>query len=90
MNTYKVKGGQILNEEDIERLGQQAEEGNFLGAPGEWVIRPQGRPRLCNEDLVTITLRVPVTVKEAIDKKANSAGETRSEFMRKTLLKAIA
>ena len=90
MSTYKVKGGQVLTEKDIDRLGLEAEKGELPGAPGEWVIRPQGRPRLCDEKLVTITLRVPTSFKEAIDKKAQSEGETRSEFMRKTLLKAIA
>lgn len=53
MAEYKIKGGHILTDEDFERMAEEAERGEYPGTPGEWVVRPQGRPPLADEELVT-------------------------------------
>lgn len=42
MAEYRVKGGKTLTDEDIERLGEACERGDYPGEPGEWIVRPQG------------------------------------------------
>jgi len=37
MGTYKTKSGATLTDDDIERLGQAAERGEYPGAPGDLI-----------------------------------------------------
>lgn len=87
---YRLKGGVTLSDTDFDRLSDQAEAGNYPGTPGEWIVRPQGRPALSDEELVSITFRVPRSQRDALDAKAESRGETRSQFMRETLTRELA
>ncbi|WP_167145825.1 CopG family transcriptional regulator [Actinomyces sp. ZJ308] len=89
MSTYRTKSGATLTDEEIESLAQAAERGNYPGTPGEFIISP-GRPRISDEELVTIAFKVPRSHRDALDRKAEARGETRSEFMRETLEKALA
>lgn len=90
MSEYRIKGGSVLTDDDIELLCDQAERGEYPGTPGEWVVRPQGRPRSYGEELVTVTLKVPASMRAAIDVRAKSVGETRSQFVRSAIERAIA
>ncbi|MBW3094358.1 CopG family transcriptional regulator [Bifidobacterium sp. 64T4] len=87
---YKLKGGVTLGDDDFERMSDQAAKGDYPGAPGEWVVRPQGRPALSDEELVSITFKVPRSQRDALDAKAESCGKTRSQFMREALNKELA
>lgn len=88
MNTYRTKSGATLTDDEIECLGQAAERGEYPGTPGEFIISP-GRPRLSDEELVTIAFKVPRSHRDALDRMAEAQGETRSQFMRETLEKAL-
>mgnify|MGYP002518605003 CR=1 FL=1 len=90
MTSYKIKGGAILTDSDIETLAEQAEQGSYPGTPGDWIVRPKGRPALANEPLVTLTVKVTPSMRAALDNKAAESGETRSQFLRSILEKAIA
>ena len=90
MTEYKLKEGATLTDEDFERMAEEAEAGNYPGTPGAWVVRPQGRPALCDEELVTIAFKVPRSQRDELDRKAASRGETRGQFMRETLREALA
>lgn len=90
MAEYRIKGGHILTDEDFERMAEEAERGEYPGAPGVWVVRPQGRPHLSDEELVTIAFKVPRSQRDALDRKAASRKETRSQFMREALDRALA
>lgn len=90
MKKYRLKGGMTLTEADFEKLGAAAEKGEYPGTPGAWVVRPQGRPTLSDEDLVSITIKVPRSQRAAIDAKAAERGETRSQFMREAVRDALA
>ena len=86
---YKLKGGATLGDADFERMADEAQAGRYPGKPGEWVVRPQGRPPISDEELVSITFKMPRSQREAIDAKAASQGETRSQFMRRTLTREL-
>lgn len=90
MTEYVLKGGATLTDDQIEELARKAEQGDYPGSPGAWVIRPQGRPTQFAEDLVTVTLRVPASMRDALDQKARAEGKTRSQFLRQAIAQAIA
>ena len=90
MAEYVLKGGTTLTDDQIEELARKAEQGDYPGSPGAWVIRPQGRPVQYAEDLVTVTLRVPASMRDALDQKARAEGKTRSQFLRQAIAQAIA
>lgn len=90
MAEYVLKGGATLTDDQIEELARKAEQGDYPGGPGAWVIRPQGRPVQFAEDLVTVTLRVPASMRDALDQKARAEGKTRSQFLRQAIAQAIA
>lgn len=90
MAEYRIKGGHILDDKDFERLAAEAERGDYPGTPGAWVVRPQGRPSLTDEELVTIAFKVPRSQRDALDKRAASRKETRSQFLRDALDRALA
>ena len=80
---YKLKGGLAVDEAYFDKLADEAEAGNYPGEPGEWIVRPQGRPQLCAEELVTVTFKVPRSQRDAIDRRARSLNESRSEYLRR-------
>ena len=86
---YIMKGGTVYTDEDFDRLAAAAERGDYPGTPGAWVVRPQGRPSLCDEELVTIACKIPRSKRDAIDRRAKAAGKNRSDFIRSALEKAL-
>lgn len=90
MAEYILKGGATLTDDQIEELARKAEQDDYPGSPGAWIIRPQGRPTQFAEDLVTVTLRVPASMRDALDQKARAEGKTRSQFLRQAIAQAIA
>lgn len=85
MATYKIKGGKTLTDEEIEALGEAAERGEYPGEPGEWVVRPKGRPALTDEPLVNVNVKFPQSMVAAID----AQGKNRSDFIRKAVAAAL-
>lgn len=86
---YRIKGGHVLTDEDLGRMAESAERGEYPGTPGAWIVRPQGRPALSGEELMTIAFKVPRSQREAIDRKAESRNKTRSQFIREALKRAL-
>ena len=85
MAEYRIKGGITLTDEDIERLGESCERGDYPGTPGEWIVRPQGRPALSSEPLINVNVKFPQSMVAAIDAK----GSSRSDFIRKAVASAL-
>lgn len=85
MAEYRIRGGAALTDEDIERLGEACERGDYPGEPGEWVVRPQGRPALSNEPLVAVNVKFPQSMVAAIDAKCKN----RSDFIRRAVSAAL-
>lgn len=87
---YKTKSGFVLTEDMIEELAAQAERGEYSGKPGRVVVAPPGRPRLSEEELVTVAFKVPRSYRDRLDERAASLHETRSQFLRHALEVALA
>lgn len=85
MAEYTIKGGRTITDEEIELLGEACERGEYPGEPGEWIIRPQGRPALTDEPLVNVNVKFPRSMVAAIDAK----GKNRSDFIRKAVAAAL-
>ncbi len=89
MKTFTLANGKTYDEGYFEKLSNEAAQGNYPGTPGEWVIRPQGRPKLSEEELVTIAFKVPASQRERIDVLAKRENKTRSQFIRSIVNSAI-
>lgn len=42
MSTYRTKSGATLTDDEIERLGEAAERGEYPGTPGEFIVSQAG------------------------------------------------
>jgi hypothetical protein len=81
--SIQTKNGVLLTEEMIEELAAAYESGNWPGvATGEIVM---GRPRLADEEVKTVTFKLPVSKIVALDKKAKSRAATRSDALREAV-----
>ena len=97
MSTYKTKSGATLTDDEIERLGEAAERGEYPGTPGDLItITPVVAERTQyahmpqhRSHLVTIAFKVPRSHRDALDRRAEAQGETRSQFMREALERAL-
>ena len=88
---YKTKSGFIVTDEMLEQIAEACERGEYPGKPGEFVVAPPGRPKLCpSEDLVTVAFKMPRSHRDLLDARAEEAHETRSQFLRKMLDDALA
>ena len=80
----------VVTDEMLEELCKQIESGQIPGEPGEWIIAPPGRPRLSDEELVTVAFKIPESQRDLADRIAQERNQTRSEFMRAAVAAAIA
>lgn len=85
MAEYTIKGGRTITDEEIGLLGEACERGEYPGEPGEWIIRPQGRPAIADEPLVNVNVKFPRSMVAAIDAK----DKNRSDFIRKAVAAAL-
>ena len=77
---YTLKSGAVIDDDDIEEIGRGIERGELPGEnwSGEVVV---GRPRLANEPLVTVPVKFPISMVEAIDSRTDN----RSDYIRKAV-----
>ncbi len=80
---FTLKGGLKVDESYFEELSERAGRGDYPGTPGEWAVRPQGRPKAASEELVSVTFKVTRSQRDAMDRRARSLNETRSEYLRR-------
>lgn len=81
MAEYLVKGGETITDKELEKLGSAAEHGEYPGSPGRWLVRPQGRPAISEEPLVTVSVKLPETMVKEIDKRSKN----RSAYIRQAV-----
>jgi hypothetical protein len=84
--TVKTSGGAEITDEMFEAMAAEYETGDWSGHLTEVVM---GRPRISSEELVNVTFRVPKSRGAAIARIAKEKGETRSEFLRNAVDRAI-
>lgn len=87
---YTKKDGSVVSEDWMDRIAEAAESDELPGV----VVTTQthaGRPRLYEDDeLVTISVRLPKSRLAAVEQRAKRAGETRSDFIRSAVDHALA
>ncbi len=85
MADYVTVAGNVLTDEEIELRSEQYEKGNY----GQWGKAIIGRPKISDEDSKSISFKLPVSRIAAIDTAATKCGQSRSEFIRSALDKAV-
>ena len=76
---FVAENGQILTDEMLDEMAKKYEDGTWCGKMGKLVV---GRPSLAEEDVKSVSFRLPVSKIAAMDARASAKGETRSEFLR--------
>lgn len=86
---YTLKGGVSVDDAYFEKLSDAAAGGDYPGEPGEWLVRPQGQPKLCNENPVSVTFKMPRSQYDALSKKAKSLNKSRSEYLQRAVARDL-
>ncbi len=84
---YSTVDGKTFTDEDINSWCENYEYGEFLPNSQTTNII-SGKPQHTTPKSATITLKVPVGMKVALNKKAKQQGVTTSAYIRSALLKA--
>lgn len=80
--SYTAANGQEIDDEMIDRWCEAYEQGDFPSGEhtvGEVVM---GRPKLSAEKTTTLTIKLPVGMKAALNRKAKIKGMTMSNYLR--------
>ena len=72
-----------VTEEQLDTWASEYESTDWSSMEFGKVV--QGRPRISDEELKTITLRIPASRVAAVQRAADREGITRSEFVRKAI-----
>ena len=71
-----------LTDEEYDALAQEFEAGTWEGAGEEVTL---GRPKLFDEDMETVSFRLPLTRIHAVAAVTKRFGLTKSEFFRQAI-----
>ena len=82
---FVTENGKVITDDDFDRMAEEYEKGTWSGH-GEIAL---GRPRLYEEDLETVSFRLPRSRIVAIEAVARRRGETKSDFFREAIDKAL-
>ena len=74
-----------ITKEELDKLAEQYENGDW--PEGRTILL--GRPRISDEELVSVTIKLPKSQLDAIDSGANQEGKSRSAYMRQLLKTAM-
>ncbi|WP_454933680.1 ribbon-helix-helix domain-containing protein [Actinomyces oris] len=86
MNRDQMNAAFGVTDEQLDSLAADYEAGDWKGRLGPAV---QGRPRLYEEEMRTISFRIPASRLQAIDAHAERNGKSRSEFLRQAIDDAL-
>jgi len=81
-----VINGVEVTDEMFDEWAREYEEGNWQGSLGTVVL---GRPRLYEEPLVSVTVRMTKGQIGAVETMAKLKGQTRSEYLREAAVHAV-
>ena len=83
---YVAENGKVLIDKKLDEMAKKYEEGTWSGKMGKLVV---GRPSLADEDVKSVSFRLPVSKIAMMDACATAKGETRSEFIREIIEAAL-
>ena len=82
---YIAMNGEVVTDELLDSMAAEYEDGTWAGH-GE-VTR--GRPRIYDEDMETVSFRIPKSRIPAIEAVARKRGESKSDFFRNAIDQAL-
>ena len=86
---YKKKDGTIVTDEWMDAVAEAAEKGELPGIVTSTEVHV-GRPRKFDDDeLKTISFRLPLSRISAVEAAAKRRGESRSDFLRDAVDKEL-
>lgn len=83
----RTADGIEIDEARLDEWGDSIDEG---GLSGFEPVRPVGRPKVFAEELDTISWKAPRSQRLAMDARAESLGETRSQYLRRLVAEDLA
>lgn len=82
MAEYKLANGEVLTDEDIDRICKEFETESWAGRLQRI---HQGPAAVADEPLVSVTVKIPQSMVEAIDERS----QNRSDFIRRAIAAAL-
>jgi hypothetical protein len=83
---FTTSSGAVLDDDAFDKMAKEWEDGTWEGRLGEVTM---GRPKLYDEDLETVSFRLPVSRIAAIEAVARRRGMSRSDFLRNAVDDAL-
>lgn len=82
MAEYRLANGEVLTDKDIDQICREFESESWAGR-----LRRihQGPAAISDDPLVTVTVKIPRSMVEAIDERA----QNRSDFIRRAIVAAL-
>jgi hypothetical protein len=77
--------GKVITDEMLDKMAEEYENGTWSGH-GEITM---GRPKLYDEDMETVSFRLPKSRIQAIEAVAKRRNESKSDFFREAIDKAL-
>ena len=78
---FEADNGTVLTDEMLDKRAEEYEDGTWSGH-GEVAM---GRPRLYDEDMGTVSFRLPCSRIRAVQAAAKRQGESKSDFFRRAI-----
>ena len=85
-DTLIARNGTVLTDDTLDRLAEKWENDTW---DGNLTNIQAGRPRIMGEELVNVTFRIPKSRLEAVGEMARQKGETRSQYLRQAIDRAL-
>lgn len=83
---FKLANGIVLGDDQLDNMAKEYEDETWEGH-GEVTL---GRPRLYDEDMETVSFRIPRSRIAAIEVASRKRGITKSEFYRQAIERELA
>ena len=80
--TFKTASGRELSDADFDAMAAEYEEGAWSEPEGKVSL---GRPKLFEEDMETVSFRLPRSRADAVAAAAKRQGISKSEFFRRAI-----
>ncbi|MEG0477604.1 MAG: toxin-antitoxin system antitoxin subunit [Raoultibacter sp.] len=82
---FIAEGNVEITDELLDTWAEPWERGEIPGVAAGFVSAP-GRPRISEETSRVVSIRLPLSVISAMERKARRQGETRSQCMRNAII----
>lgn len=82
---YITENGSVLTDAMLDEMAKEYEDGTWSG---HGPVSP-GRPPLFDEEMVTVSFRMPISRVQAVETAARKYGQSKSEFFREAVESAL-